>query len=346
MCDRPLRGDEFTVAGVADGSKPVKTSDGSCPAIRSHVIAPWRVSTFCPVRGPQQRHWPSDQRVSRVVETRCRRMPWRHQAVNQRLVGGVDHAVKRRRVVQPLRQLTRPGNHRTDDAVRQHPGRREVRQRNSLGLRMRLQALCDGQGFGTEFGLHHPLVTAASARVGCRCCARRVLAGQHATCHRAVRHHADAVVLAHRQDFDLGHAVQQVVVGLADHGRRHAQARREVHHLGDAPSAEVRHTPVADLAAAQGVAECTQRLLQVHARVVSVQVVDVDVVGVQTAQAVLERSHHPRPRVVAVVGRCTHRVAELGGQHPLPLRSGHQTSWCPGTGPTLSGCWSRGSGSA
>jgi hypothetical protein len=56
---------------------------------------------------------------------------------------------------------------------------------------------------------------------------------------------------------------------------------RHVHHLGDAPAAEVGHAPVADLAGAQQVVQRAQRLFQVHAVEVAVQVQDVDVVGLQ-----------------------------------------------------------------
>jgi hypothetical protein len=50
---------------------------------------------------------------------------------------------------------------------------------------------------------------------------------------------------------------------------------------------------------------------------VAVQVQDVDVVGLQAAQAGLDFAQHPDARVVALVGPLRHRIAQLGGQHPV-----------------------------
>ena len=87
------------------------------------------------------------------------------------------------------------------------------------------------------------------------CAAGRVLAGQHAARERRIRRDADAVVIAGRQDLDLGHPVQQVVVGLADDRQRHALRFAFADHFGDAPAAIVRDAEVADLAGADEVAD-------------------------------------------------------------------------------------------
>ncbi|MCY1203585.1 hypothetical protein D9M72_150900 [compost metagenome] len=189
---------------------------------------------------------------------------------------------------------------------------------------MGLELLCNHQRFFAELSFHHAAVGTAGARPLARCLPGRVLAGQHAARHRAVGHHAQPVVLACRQDLHLRHPVQQVVVGLARHRTRHAQLAAQACDFRNAPAAEVRHRPVADLAAAHQVAHCPHRLFQVRAGIVAVQVENVDVVRRQPVQAVLHRAQDPGPRIVPVVGRRLHRVAQLGGKHPVVAVGGQQ----------------------
>ena len=192
-----------------------------------------------------------------------------------------------------------------------------MRQRHAFALAMQFQGLGDQQRFIAELGLHHAGIAASGAAAFGRRAAGAVLAGQHAAGDRAVGHHADAEVGAGLQHLDLGQAVEQVVVGLADHRPRHVQLARPVHQLGDAPAAKVGHAPVADLAGAQQRVDRAQRLFQVHAVVVAVQVVDIDVVGGQPLQAGLAGPHHPGARIPPFVWPVRHLVADLGGQHPV-----------------------------
>ena len=178
--------------------------------------------------------------------------------------------------------------------------------------------LRDRVGLGAMLGFQEALVPDGGARVA-RCRAvDRVLAGQHATRDRRVGRDADAVMIAGGQDLDLRHAVQQVVVGLADHGRRHVLARAFVHDLGNAPAVVVGNAEVTDLARADQVADRTDRLGDRRRPVVLVQVVDVDPVRAEPAEAVLAGLHEPAPRQAAVVGARGEHVARLGGQDPLP----------------------------
>ncbi|MNM76661.1 hypothetical protein D3C81_884910 [compost metagenome] len=119
------------------------------------------------------------------------------------------------------------------------------------------------------------------------------------------------------QDLHFRHPVQQVVVRLAGHRARHAQAVAQAGDLGNAPATEVRHGPVADLAGADQVAHGAHRLLEVGAGEVAVQVEDVHIVGSQPAQAVFHLAQDPRARIVRLVRTAAHRVAELGGEHPV-----------------------------
>ncbi len=147
--------------------------------------------------------------------------------------------------------------------------------------RVRLELLRDDERLLAELGFHDPLVLARAARVRRGDAARRVLRRQHAARERRVRRDAESVVVAGGQDLDLGLPVQQVVVRLADDRRGDALRLAFAHHLGNAPAAEVRQAEVADLAAADQVADRGDGLGQRRVRVVAVQVVDVDVVGAE-----------------------------------------------------------------
>ena len=205
--------------------------------------------------------------------------------------------------------------------MRQHPGAGKVGQCHALGGAVRLELLGDHQRLLPELRLQHALVATTRARALAGLSARSVFAGQHAARDGAVGHHADAMVGAHRQHLHLGLAVQQVVVRLADRRAGHVQRLGHVHHLGDAPAAEVGHAPGADLAGAQQRVHGAQRLFQVHAVVIAVQVVDVEVVGAQAPQAVLAGALDPAPRVVRLVGLGAHAVAQFAGQHPVAARA-------------------------
>ena len=63
------------------------------------------------------------------------------------------------------------------------------------------------------------------------------------------------------------------------------------------------------------VAEGPERLVEVDGGVGPVGLVQVDVVGVQPAQAVLDLLHDPPPRRTPLVGVVAHGRHELGGQH-------------------------------
>ena len=70
-----------------------------------------------------------------------------------------------------------------------------------------------------------------------------------------------------------------------------------------------------DLAAAHQVGQGGQGLVDVGVRVRAVHLVQVDVVGLQPAQAVLDLADDPAARVAAHVGILAHLAVRLGGQH-------------------------------
>ena len=84
--------------------------------------------------------------------------------------------------------------------------------------------------------------------------------------------------------------------------------------LDDLAGGEGGGADVADLALMHEVAERRERLVDVGPRVGAVDLVEVDPVGAQPPQRVLDRTDDPAPRVALLVGVLAHRVVELGGE--------------------------------
>ena len=84
--------------------------------------------------------------------------------------------------------------------------------------------------------------------------------------------------------------------------------------LDDLAARERGGADVADLALVHEVAERRQRLLDVGARIGAVDLVEVDPVGAQPPQRVLDRAHDPAARAALLVGVLAHRAVELGGE--------------------------------
>ena len=228
--------------------------------------------------------------------------------------------VERAQVLVPLFLGARARQYGTDQRVGEHPVERELPGGHAARLGAGLDGLSALEGFGAELALHHALVLAPGAGLGRRRLARRVLAGQHPARQRAVGHDADAVVAAGRQHLDLGHAVHGVVVGLGGHGTVDAQVVAQAHHLGVLPAAEVADPEVARLARGENVADRAQGLLERRGLVGLVQVIDVDVIGAEAIQALIDRAQQPFAAESGLMRVPAHGVAGLGGEHPaLPI---------------------------
>src|SRR3954470_339611 len=74
---------------------------------------------------------------------------------------------------------------------------------------------------------------------------------------------------------------------------------------------------VADLAFADEVGQRAERLLNVGVRRRAVDVVEVDVVGAEPTQRVLDLVDDPASGATALVGVLAHRHEELGGEHDI-----------------------------
>ena len=167
--------------------------------------------------------------------------------------------------------------------------------------------------------------SALGPRAGRRRLAAVVLAGEQATLEREVGQHPDAVGLAGRDHVVLERAVEQGVVVLDRHEALQAGRARGPVGVRELPRVEVGAAEVAHLALPDQVGQGRQRLLDRGDVARHVQLVEVEVVGLQPPQA---RLHGPddvaaaRPGSV-VAGRAA--LPELGGQHELvalPLERG------------------------
>ncbi len=92
--------------------------------------------------------------------------------------------------------------------------------------------------------------------------------------------------------------------------------------LDDTVGREGRGAEVADLPRALQVGQGRERLLVAGRRVPTVDLVEVDVVDAEAAQAVVERGEKPAARAAPVVAPVAHRQARLGGEHDVVAAAG------------------------
>ena len=83
-----------------------------------------------------------------------------------------------------------------------------------------------------------------------------------------------------------------------------------------------RGAEVADLAGANKIGEGVDRVLDVGVEVPAVQLIEVDPVGREAPQALVDRLHDPAARAAAAVRVGAHRHRELRGQHHLVATAG------------------------
>ncbi len=144
-----------------------------------------------------------------------------------------------------------------------------------------------------------------------------VAAGQPPAGQRAPRDHRQAVALRYRQDLPLDAPGQDRVGRLLGHDALTPAALGDPLPLDDVRRLEGRRPDIADLSLVDEVAESAEGLVEVGARFGAVDLVEVDPVGPQPAQAVLDLEGDPPPGVAAVVGPVTHHPVELRREHHL-----------------------------
>jgi hypothetical protein len=138
------------------------------------------------------------------------------------------------------------------------------------------------------------------------------VAGKEAAGKRAPRNEADALGAAQRDHLPLLLAIDEVVVILHAHDPGEAKPLGGGEHPGELPGVHRRCADVERLAGLDDVAERLQRLLDRRRRVEAVDLVEVDVVGAQSAQAVVDGMQDVLARQAALVGVVAHRVEDLG----------------------------------
>ena len=143
------------------------------------------------------------------------------------------------------------------------------------------------------------------------------LAREQAAGDRAPHEDAEALVDRDRDQLVLGLAGLQRVVDLLGDEALELVALRDPERLHDVPGRVVRAADVADLALADEGVQRLEGLLERGHAVPAVELVEVDVLHVETAQAVLDALDDVLARRAGVVGPVAHREAALGREEQV-----------------------------
>src|SRR5207245_7506148 len=127
------------------------------------------------------------------------------------------------------------------------------------------------------------------ARAGHRACLAAMLAREQAAGDRVVRDNAQTFLGAQREQLALDLAEEQVVAGLHALEARQTDVLAAPERAGDLIREVVRAADVARLAGAHDIVERPQALVHRRRRIGMVELVEVDVVGAETAQRTLDR---------------------------------------------------------
>jgi hypothetical protein len=153
---------------------------------------------------------------------------------------------------------------------------------------------------------------------------RLELAREQAAGQGRPRQDAHAFLFAQRHDLALDVAAGDRVVHLGRDEARAAGLVAERQRLHGLPRGEVAEAHVAGLAGAHHVVEGAQRLLQRRDGIHAVDLVQVDVIGAQAAQAPVDAVHDVLARQAHVVGAGAGAAAHLGGEHELAAVEAHR----------------------
>ena len=148
--------------------------------------------------------------------------------------------------------------------------------------------------------------------------------GQHAAGERTPDEGAHAVALRDGQHFPFDATVQDRVGRLLGAEALEAPTlggplRLDLHRGGEVRAADRSH-----LAAADQIGQRGERLLEVDGVVRTVRLVQVDVVGPQPTERVLDGAHDPSAGVAAPVRVGAHRSVELRGQDHVVATAGER----------------------
>jgi hypothetical protein len=133
--------------------------------------------------------------------------------------------------------------------------------------------------------------------------------------------HAEPLLQADRQDLALYVALHERVLGLQTDEPleavrfAHGQAPHEL------PTGEVRDADVAHLPAAHEVGEGREGLFQRCGAVPTMNLIEIDVVGAESPEAVLAPLRDVLAREAGVVGALAHRKKDFRGEHDVVAHS-------------------------
>ena len=140
---------------------------------------------------------------------------------------------------------------------------------------------------------------------------------EQAAAQRAVRDESQTEVPQRGDDLQLDGAGGEVVDALLRHQAHEVAGGSDALCGGDLPAGEVAATEVDHLAGSHKLLHRLPDLLPWRASVDVVHLVQVDVVGPQSTQAVLASLADVVSREATIVGSGAHRLVQLGGEHDL-----------------------------
>ncbi len=144
-----------------------------------------------------------------------------------------------------------------------------------------------------------------------------VAPGQPPAGQRAPRDHGQSIALRNRQDLALDTAGQQGVRRLLGHDTFPASPLGDPLPFHDGGRLEGRRPDIADLSLVDEVAQSAEGVVEVSAGLGPVHLVEVDPVGPQAEQAVLDLADDPSAGVAPMVGVVAHGCVELRREHHL-----------------------------
>src|SRR2546422_4540818 len=208
------------------------------------------------------------------------------EVVQASLEPGVEALVDGGERVVELLRAAGPEDRRGDDRILQHPGDGHLGHRHPGVRRERAQRV-----EGLELAVVPVALSVARAGRRVRKARARhrtglavVLAGEEAARDRVVRDHAQTLLGAEREQLALELAEEQVVAGLHALEARQTEVLAAPERAGDLIREVVRAADVARLAGAHDIVERPQALVHRRRRIGMVELVEVDVVGAETAQ--------------------------------------------------------------
>ena len=147
-----------------------------------------------------------------------------------------------------------------------------------------------------------------------------VLARQEAARQRAPHHQTQLFGLDQRHQLAFEIAPGDGVIGLKRGEAAETAPIGDAQRLHDPPGGPVGHADIAHMTLADKIVERPHRLFDRRHRIHAVDLVEVDIVGTQPAQAGLDRIHDMPARGAAVIGPVAHLPQNLGRQHHVGAR--------------------------